>query len=176
MLLSTLLLVVLPALAYAAPAKRDDVCTKIPYNLILPFSNYAPAQTFCWSKYPGKTQTVTSQQPPKTTWSTRTSKGCYTYTKTTTSKCPMTTSSTTSTTSSVVTVTFTVPDVSAKAIKLKRNDPTASAWGVCTSKLLQSGAKFLSTACSCIETTKTATVSYSSPSQRPSDVLTLEGH
>lgn len=31
---------------------RPTACTKLPYNLFLPLSNYAPAEAYCSSKYP----------------------------------------------------------------------------------------------------------------------------
>ncbi|KAK3072059.1 hypothetical protein LTR53_007531 [Teratosphaeriaceae sp. CCFEE 6253] len=161
MLLFTLLLSVLPALA--APANGGNACTQSPYSLIMPFSSYAPAQTFCWSQYPGSTHWTTTTRPPKTVWSTHTSKGCYTYTRTSTPKCPTTTATMTTTSPPVTlpTITISYPPIrgsSFAAKKLKRNDPTSSAWKSCTSKLMKSGNKYMSTACSCIETTRTSTV------------------
>ena len=114
-----------------AGSGSGSVCSKLPYDLILPFSNYPPAESFCSSHYPIPpvtiTTTVTSTVTPGN--DKREAKTKKTTVKTT----PTTTAKTTA-------------------------DARSKAWAACTSQLALSGV--LSTACSCIETTPTTTVSF----------------
>lgn len=50
-----------------AIAKPGSVCTQAPYSVILPFSNYAPAEAFCSSHYPVKPVIRTTTTTPVTT-------------------------------------------------------------------------------------------------------------
>ena len=123
------------ALAFAALVNAVNAnyswCTKNPYSVILPYSKYGPAQSYCTSHYPlqtgGGTTTVTKTVGGHhTTWVTKTTGHTVTATKTT-----------------------------KKANRLARRTSvnSASGWASCSSKL-QSDGGFRS-ACSCIETTPT---------------------
>lgn len=137
-------------LALAAPkpaaAATTNVCTQAPYSLILPFSTYAPALSFCSQYYPVIAVTVTTTVTPTSTSVT-------TIGKTTT----VTKGSTVHKTTTVTSTSTTTTSPPATVAKRGATTSQSAAWAACTSKL-KTTANALSTACSCIETAKTTTV------------------
>lgn len=105
-------------------------CTQSPWKVIEPFVGYAPAESYCSGNHP---------VPP----STSTKKTCAWHTSWHTS---------TKTATSTATATATYSPYHRRAAA-----NTASAWSSCSSAGNKSG--WLGSACSCIESTPTSTVS-----------------
>ena len=120
MLLSTVFYLFFAQLAFA---NNYNYCHQKPYSLILPFSTFAPAESFCSKFYP---------VPPVTTTTSIQA-------------------TTTTTTNTVVTVTK--REIVKRYVHVRRN----GGWPSCSATLKSKGA--LGSACSCIESPSTTTVS-----------------
>ena len=125
----------------------DPVCLKGVQASLQSLSSFGPAQTFCTSKYPIKTTTITA--PAKTT--TLTSSAPTKITSTTTLIAPTSTVLTTTTTTTTVTTTLTAQK---RAVTPAANDPKSSQ----LSSLISVAGSVLSTFCSCIEAHPQATI------------------
>ncbi|KAJ8108494.1 hypothetical protein OPT61_g8137 [Boeremia exigua] len=150
------ILVVLTLFYESWALSTDPVCNKGVQGLLQPLSSYAPAQTFCTSKYPIKTTTNTAAA----TTATNTITAPTLITSTLTITAATSTILTTSTTTVTTTTTLTSPQkrgLEDRAI----NDAKATK----LSSLISAAGAVLSTFCSCIEahpqvtTTPTVTVS-----------------
>ena len=121
------------ATQHAVQGAPGAACSSGIYKALLPLSNYAPAESYCSQHYPQPAVTVTATQKKKVKRATTvpTTTTMTTKASTTTSKTSMTTSKTTS------------------------QSPQESQW----SSLLKAAGSIISTACSCIETPVTVTVS-----------------
>ncbi|OQO09125.1 hypothetical protein B0A48_06016 [Cryoendolithus antarcticus] len=155
------------------------ICSQQPYKAILPLSKYAPAQSFCSSKYPLPTCSITVTATAVSTVtntvsitpSTRTVVASTLLTTSTTGTTTLETTAATTTASVIVTsvttivfgtstATITVPTTSTVVLVAKRGESEVTAAAVVARADTSASALFslaaqaksiISTACSCIE-------------------------
>ncbi|KAF7195223.1 hypothetical protein HII31_03429 [Pseudocercospora fuligena] len=128
LLFNSVLLSLIP-LAVAGGGAR--VCKNAPYAKMQQFANYAPAQQYCQSHYPGPTCTKTSTRPASTTTSTIISTVTTTQTIST-SACSTTSTVTSLTTSATTTTAFST----AVATAVVTDTDTTTALATATSTVL----------------------------------------
>lgn len=161
--------------------RGNDVCVQTPYAAMQSYVSYAPAQSACWASYPGSTSTVTVTGGYTTSWMTETyhetttipgysppapTYGVPTITNSATSSGASPTAPTTVTVPTIEPVpTFTpsptiVPTPTAGGnTRNKRRAVMSDSYAQFMDQLNTYGDSCKSTACSCIMSPKTTTVS-----------------